>query len=65
VTFNNTKQTNFLSILTEGEFFNKLKQVYKYRLLPYEESKDYGFTQKDERILEVDINYKDPIFGSL
>jgi len=58
-------KSSFLSILTEAEFFQKIREVYKYKIMPKKSSITYGQLDKDELLLEINHTFNDPIFGKI
>jgi len=58
-------ESSFLDILTEAEFFQKIKEVYRYKIVPRNQAINYGKFDKDELLLQIDSIFKDSIFGKI
>lgn len=56
---------SFMNLLTEGEFFSKIAQIYRYSILKKEEAAKYGFTTHSRLCLEIDRKYPDKHFGKI
>jgi hypothetical protein len=56
---------SFLSLLTEGEFIEKISTLYKYRILRPPEVEEIGFDLNGQFVAELDSTWKDPHFPKL
>ena len=57
------EESSFLDLLTEAEFFYKIREIYRYKIMPKERASEYGKFDNDELLLEIDSNYVDQLFG--
>ncbi|MHA1149212.1 MAG: AAA domain-containing protein [Promethearchaeota archaeon] len=62
--FKKQESPSFLDVLTEAEFFNNIRQIYKYRRMNIEDS-PFKNIQKNEDVLEIDLYYNDYHFGKI
>ncbi|MCP6719081.1 MAG: DEAD/DEAH box helicase family protein [Patescibacteria group bacterium] len=55
---------SFLDLLTESEFFHKIRQIYKFKKMSLSDA-PFKNIRKNEEVLEIDLYFKDYHFGKI